>query len=129
MSDAEESPLGETEEDGETEMEEEDPNYYADVESTQQESKEDDTVAWRDSQEEGEEKETKEEAVRDETEEKAAAAQEEVAADVQEETTVKPQDVTETVVGLERLTLTDPQSVMSETSPVSSNCHSFIHNH
>lgn len=118
MSDAEENPLGETEEDGETEMEEEeDPNYYAEVESMQQESKEDDTVAWRDSQEEGEEKEKKEEPVREETVDRAGAAQEEVAAEVQEETTVKPQDVTETVVSLKRLTLTDPQSVMSETSP------------
>uniref|UniRef100_A0A671EE43 Cilia- and flagella-associated protein 251 n=1 Tax=Rhinolophus ferrumequinum TaxID=59479 RepID=A0A671EE43_RHIFE len=120
MSDAEESPLGETEEDGETEMEEEEeenPNYYAEVESMQQESKEDDTVAWRDSQEEGEEKEKKEEAVREETVEKAGTAQEEVAAEVQEETTVKPQDITETVGTLERLSLTDPQSVMSETSP------------
>ncbi|XP_074177592.1 cilia- and flagella-associated protein 251 isoform X3 [Rhinolophus sinicus] len=118
MSDAEENPLGETEEDGETEMEEEeDPNYYAEVESMQQEPNEDDTVAWRDSQEEGEEKERKEEPVREETVDRAGAAQEEVAAEVQEETTVKPQDVTETVVSLKRLTLTDPQSVMSETSP------------
>lgn len=130
MSDAEEGPLGETEIDGEAEMEEEeDPNDNAEVGSVQQESEEDNTVAWRDSQEEGEEKETKEEAVREETVGKAGAAQEEVAAEVQEETTVKPQDVTESVVSSERLTLTDPQSVMSETSPVSSHCHSFIHNH
>ena len=71
MSDAEENPLVETEEYGEIEMEEgedggggeEDP-YYKELENMQEESKEDNTLAWRESQgeeeEEGEEGEERE---------------------------------------------------------------------
>nr|XP_060468195.1 cilia- and flagella-associated protein 251 isoform X4 [Panthera onca] len=71
-------------------------------------------------EEKGEEEEEggeggKEEAMREKTEEKAAAAGEEVAAGVQEETTVKPQEITKSKISLEKLTLTDSQSIMSGT--------------
>ncbi|XP_062941343.1 cilia- and flagella-associated protein 251 [Cynocephalus volans] len=63
MSDAEETLLEETEESGETEMEEEEeynPNYK-EVQNMQQEPKDDDILAWRGSQEEeGEEREKEE---------------------------------------------------------------------
>ncbi|XP_039735308.1 cilia- and flagella-associated protein 251 isoform X1 [Pteropus medius] len=138
MSDAEENPL-EAEEDGETEMEEEeyDTNYYKEVENMQQESK-DDTVAWGDSQEEeeegeeeGEEQEEEEEKREEgeeeegeeeeetvsasELEEDSGTAQEEVAAGIQEETTAELQGATKSTISVERLTSTDYQSAMSET--------------
>ncbi|KAF3820638.1 hypothetical protein GH733_005183 [Mirounga leonina] len=145
MSDAGESPLEEAEEDGETEMEEEYNQYYREMESMQQELKEDDILVRKEPQqegeqeeeeeegeeegreeeeekegveekgEEGEEGEKEEEAVREEIEEKPGAAQEEGAAG-QEETTVKPPEVTKSMTSLKRLTLTDSQSVMSGTS-------------
>uniref|UniRef100_A0A667H008 Cilia- and flagella-associated protein 251 n=1 Tax=Lynx canadensis TaxID=61383 RepID=A0A667H008_LYNCA len=199
MSDAGEDPLEETEEDGETEMEEEEDynSYYREVESMPQKLKEDDLLVWRQPREEGEQEEEeeegeeegeekdgveekwekgeeggkdweeeerveeeeeeqgeegggvgekekkgeegeeewekeegaeekgeeeeeggeggKEEAVREKTEEEAAAAREEVDAGVQEETTVKPQEITKSKIGLEKLTLTDSQSIMSGT--------------
>ncbi|XP_019504546.1 PREDICTED: WD repeat-containing protein 66 isoform X2 [Hipposideros armiger] len=123
MSDAEESPREETENDGEAEMEEEEnPNYSEEVENMQQESKDDDTVAGRDSQGESEEagkteEEEEEEAVREGTEEKAGAAQEEVSAGGQEETTVKLQEIAKPVISLEKLLPTESQSAMSETFP------------
>ncbi|XP_014642624.1 PREDICTED: WD repeat-containing protein 66 isoform X2 [Ceratotherium simum simum] len=146
MSDAEENPLEETEEDGETDMEEEEeeenPNYK-EVENMQQESKEDDTLARRESQEEEEEEgeeeggkkeeeeereeerkvvekeeeEEKEEGEGEEEEEEAGATQGEVAAGVEEETTVKPQEITKSMISLERLTLTDSQLIMSGAFP------------
>ncbi|XP_045633571.1 cilia- and flagella-associated protein 251 [Ursus americanus] len=129
MSDEGEYPLEESEEDGETEMEEEYNQYYREMESMQQELKEEDVLVGREPQQEGEQEEEEEEgeeegreeweekegAVREETEEKAGAAQEEEAV-VQEETTVKPQEITKSMTSLERLTLIDSQSVMSGTS-------------
>ncbi|XP_030873174.1 cilia- and flagella-associated protein 251 [Leptonychotes weddellii] len=145
MSDAGESPLEEAEEDGETEMEEEYNQYYREMESMQQELKEDDILVRKEPQQEGEQEEEEEEgeeegreeeeekegvedkgeegeegvkeeeAVREEIEEKPGAAQEEGAAG-QEETTVKPPEVTKSMTSLKRLTLTDSQSVMSGTS-------------
>ncbi|XP_036730012.1 cilia- and flagella-associated protein 251 [Balaenoptera musculus] len=151
MSDAEENPLEETEEYGEIEMEEgedeeEEEKYPNDegLENMQQELKEDNTLAWRGSQEEGEEEGEEgeeeeeegegekrvgeqeeeeeregeeegeefgkeEEAVREEGEEEVAGAQ--------EETTVKPQEITKSMNSLERLTPTDSQSVLSGTLP------------
>ncbi|KAM9055737.1 cilia- and flagella-associated protein 251 isoform 2-T3 [Megaptera novaeangliae] len=151
MSDAEENPLEETEEYGEIEMEEgedeeEEEKYPNDegLENMQQELKEDNTLAWRGSQEEGEEEGgegeeeeeegegekrvgeqeeeeeregeeegeefgKEEEAVREEVEEEVAGAQ--------EETTVKPQEITKSMISLERLTPTDSQSVLSGTLP------------
>ncbi|XP_068419669.1 cilia- and flagella-associated protein 251 isoform X1 [Eschrichtius robustus] len=151
MSDAEENPLEETEEYGEIEMEEgedeeEEEKYPNDegLENMQQELKEDNTLAWRGSQEEGEEEGEEgeeeeeegegekrvgeqeeeeeregeeegeefgkeEEAVREEVEEEVAGAQ--------EETTVKPQEITKSMISLERLTPTDSQSVLSGTLP------------
>ncbi|XP_022453495.1 cilia- and flagella-associated protein 251 isoform X2 [Delphinapterus leucas] len=116
MSDAEENPLEETEEYGEIEMEEgeEEEKYPNDegLENMQQELKEDNTLAWRGSQEEGEvegeEAEGKEEGEEFGKEEAAGA---------QEETTVKPQEITKSMISLERLTPTDSQSVLSGTLP------------
>ncbi|XP_025745634.1 cilia- and flagella-associated protein 251 isoform X2 [Callorhinus ursinus] len=144
MSDAGESPLEEAEEDEETELEEEYNQYYREVESMQQELKEDDILVPKEPQQEEEQEEEEEEgeegveekggegeeqgeggevgkeggedeAVREETEEKPGAAQEEGAAR-QEETTVKPPEVTKSMTSSKRLILTDSQSVMSGTS-------------
>nr|XP_037851472.1 cilia- and flagella-associated protein 251 isoform X3 [Chlorocebus sabaeus] len=140
MSDAEEAPGEATGENGETEMkEEEEPNpNYKEVENLQQESK-DDTLAWRESQEEErkmgeeegeeekEEQEEKEEEkeeegkedkkiVMEETEEVAGEAQEKEASGIQEETTVEPQEVTESVIRLETQ-ITDSQSITSGIFP------------
>ncbi|KAI5166293.1 hypothetical protein MUG91_G44n138 [Manis pentadactyla] len=188
MSDAEENPLEETE-DEETEMEEEKNPDYKEAKNMQQESKEDDTLAWRESQEEGElwegevgdgveeeegeaekeqeegvekeeaeeekeeeeweeeegeegekreteeerqkeeegegevegeaDVEEEEETVGGEMEEKPGASQEVVAAGIQEETTTEPQEITKSMISLERLTLTDSQAVLSGTIPKS----------
>uniref|UniRef100_A0A0D9S4T2 Cilia- and flagella-associated protein 251 n=1 Tax=Chlorocebus sabaeus TaxID=60711 RepID=A0A0D9S4T2_CHLSB len=133
MSDAEEAPGEATGENGETEMkEEEEPNpNYKEVENLQQESK-DDTLAWRESQEEErkmgeeegeEEKEEEEEEgkedkkiVMEETEEVAGEAQEKEASGIQEETTVEPQEVTESIIRLETQ-ITDSQSITSGIFP------------
>ncbi|XP_028336508.1 cilia- and flagella-associated protein 251 [Physeter macrocephalus] len=142
MSDAEESPLEETEEYGEIEMEEgedeeEEEKYPNDegLENMQQELKEDNTLAWRGSQEEGEEegegegekrvgeqeeeeeREGEEEGEEFGKEEEAVGEEEEEAAGAQEETTVKPQEITKSMISLERLTPTDSQSVLSGTLP------------
>uniref|UniRef100_G1QKZ1 Cilia- and flagella-associated protein 251 n=1 Tax=Nomascus leucogenys TaxID=61853 RepID=G1QKZ1_NOMLE len=127
MSDAEEAPREATGENGETEMKEEEeanPNYK-EVEDPQQESK-DDTLAWRESQEEerktgeeeGEEEEGKEDKkiVMEETEEKAGEAQEKEASGIQEETTVEPQEVTESTSRLEAQ-ITDSHSITSGIFP------------
>ncbi|XP_061025389.1 cilia- and flagella-associated protein 251 isoform X1 [Eubalaena glacialis] len=133
MSDAEENPLEETEEYGEIEMEEgedeeEEEKYPNDegLENMQQELKEDNTLAWRGSQEEGEEEEgegekrvgeQEEEEEREGEEEGEEFGKEEEAAGAQEETTVKPQEITKAMISLERLTPTDSQSVLSGTLP------------
>uniref|UniRef100_A0A2K5UK94 Cilia- and flagella-associated protein 251 n=1 Tax=Macaca fascicularis TaxID=9541 RepID=A0A2K5UK94_MACFA len=126
MSDAEEAPGEATGENGETEMKaEEEPNpNYKEVENLQQESK-DDTLAWRESQEEerkmgeeGGEEEGKEDKkiVMEETEEVAGEAQEKEASGIQEETTVEPQEVTESMIRLETQ-ITDSQSITSGIFP------------
>ncbi|EAW98298.1 WD repeat domain 66, isoform CRA_a [Homo sapiens] len=131
MSDAAEAPREATGENGETEMkEEEEPNpNYKEVEDPQQESK-DDTIAWRESQEEerktgeeeGEEEEKEEEGkedkkiVMEETEEKAGEVQEKEASGIQEETTVEPQEVTASMIRLETQ-ITDSQSITSGIFP------------
>ncbi|XP_066872236.1 cilia- and flagella-associated protein 251 isoform X6 [Kogia breviceps] len=135
MSDAEEGPLEETEEYGEIEREEgedeeeEEEKYPNDegLENIQQELKEDNTLAWRGSQEEGEEEEEgegeervgeqEEEEEREGEEEGEELGKEEEAAGAQEETTVKPQEITKSVISLERLIPTDSQSVLSGTRP------------
>ncbi|XP_053442982.1 cilia- and flagella-associated protein 251 [Nycticebus coucang] len=131
MSDAEETSLEETEEDGETEMEEDYNPNYKEVENIQ-ESKEDDTLAWRDFPDEeeakgeeeekgGEEEERKEEGEGEEKEEEEeeedkeeGEAQEEEATGLQEEDTV--QKITKSMVSLEKL-VTDFQSPVSGTFP------------
>ncbi|EHH66801.1 hypothetical protein EGM_03855 [Macaca fascicularis] len=126
MSDAEEAPGEATGENGETEMKaEEEPNpNYKEVENLQQESK-DDTLAWRESQEEerkmGEEEKEEEgkedkKIVMEETEEVAGEAQEKEASGIQEETTVEPQEVTESMIRLETQ-ITDSQSITSGIFP------------
>ncbi|XP_033076214.1 cilia- and flagella-associated protein 251 isoform X2 [Trachypithecus francoisi] len=132
MSDAEEAPREATGENGETEMkEEEEPNpNYKEVENLQQESK-DNTLVWRESQEEerktgeeeGEKEEEKEEEgkedkkiVMEETEEVAGEAQEKEASGIQEETTVETQEVTESMSRLETQ-ITDSQSITSGIFP------------
>ncbi|XP_011803981.1 PREDICTED: WD repeat-containing protein 66 [Colobus angolensis palliatus] len=128
MSDAEEAPREATGENGETEMkEEEEPNpNYKEVENLQQESK-DNTLVWREAQEEerktGEEEGEKEEEgkedkkiVMEETEEVAGEAQEKEASGIQEETTVEPQEVTESMSRLETQ-ITDSQSITSGIFP------------
>lgn len=128
MSDAEENPLEETEEYGEIEMEEgeeeEEEKYPNDeeLENMQQELKEDNTLAWRGSQEEGEA-----EGEEAEGKEEGEEFGKEEAAGAQEETTVKPQEIIKSMISLERLTPTDSQSVLSGTLPVSRNFHSFNH--
>ncbi|XP_029074247.1 cilia- and flagella-associated protein 251 [Monodon monoceros] len=117
MSDAEENPLQETEEYGEIEMEEgeEEEEKYPDdegLENMQQELKEDNTLAWRGSQEEGEA-----EGEEAEGKEEGEEFGKEEAAGAQEETTVKPQEITKSMISLERLTPTDSQSVLSGTLP------------
>ncbi|XP_045390866.1 cilia- and flagella-associated protein 251 [Lemur catta] len=128
MSDAEEIPQEETEENGETETEEDNNPNYKEEENIQQ-SKEDDTLPWIDSQEEeekGEEEEWEEEEEKGEEEgeegegkkeeEKAREAQEEEASGVQEETTVEPQEITKSTISLEEL-ITGSQSATSGTFP------------
>uniref|UniRef100_A0A2K6BE21 Cilia- and flagella-associated protein 251 n=1 Tax=Macaca nemestrina TaxID=9545 RepID=A0A2K6BE21_MACNE len=123
MSDAEEAPGEATGENGETEMKaEEEPNpNYKEVENLQQESK-DDTLAWRESQEEERKMEKEEEGkedkkiVMEETEEVAGEAQEKEASGIQEETTVEPQEVTESMIRLETQ-ITDSQSITSGIFP------------
>lgn len=44
---------------------------------------------------------------------------------MQEESTVEPEEIT-SMISLERFMVTDSQTVLSETSSVSRNCHSFI---
>ncbi|XP_067557072.1 cilia- and flagella-associated protein 251 isoform X2 [Pseudorca crassidens] len=121
MSDAEENPLEETEEYGEIEMEEgeeeeeeEEEKYPNDegLENMQQELKEDNTLAWRGSQEEGEA-----EGEGAEGKEEGEEFGKEEAAGAQEETTVKPQEITKSMISLERLTPTDSQSILSGTLP------------
>ncbi|XP_073079669.1 cilia- and flagella-associated protein 251 isoform X1 [Manis javanica] len=63
--------------------------------------------------------EEEEETVRGEMEEKPGAPQEVVAAGIQEETTTEPQEITKSMISLERLTLTDSQAVLSGTIPKS----------
>ena len=51
----------------------------------------------------------------------------EEASGAQEESTVEPEEITSSMISLERFMQTDSQTVLSETSLVSRNCHSFIH--
>uniref|UniRef100_A0A2K6UQF6 Cilia- and flagella-associated protein 251 n=1 Tax=Saimiri boliviensis boliviensis TaxID=39432 RepID=A0A2K6UQF6_SAIBB len=121
MSDAEEAPRESTGKNGETEKkEEEEPNpNYKEVENPQEELQ-DDTLAWRESQEEEEEEEEEEgedkEIVMEETEEKAGEAQEEEASGIQKETTVEPQEMKKSMTSLE-IRITDSQSITSGIFP------------
>ncbi|XP_078193627.1 cilia- and flagella-associated protein 251 isoform X9 [Callithrix jacchus] len=129
MSDAEEAPRESTGKNGETEIEEEEePNLnYKEVENPQEEVK-DDTLAWRESQEEekkkGEEEEEEgeeegeedKEIVMEETEEKAGDAQEEEASGIQKETAVEPQEMKRSMTSLETR-ITDSQSATSGIFP------------
>uniref|UniRef100_A0A2K5EQR4 Cilia- and flagella-associated protein 251 n=1 Tax=Aotus nancymaae TaxID=37293 RepID=A0A2K5EQR4_AOTNA len=131
MSDAEEAPRESTGKNGETEVKEEEgsnPNYK-EVENPQEELK-DDTLAWRESQEEerkkgeeeGEEEEEEDgeedkEIVMEETEAKAGEAQEEEASGIQKETTVEPQEMKKSMTSLETR-ITDSQSITSGIFPV-----------
>jgi hypothetical protein len=147
MSDAEENPLEETVESGETEMEEDNLNYK-EVENPQQKSKEDNMLAWREPQEEeeeegeeGEETEKKEEEEEWEgweewdeeggeegeeegLEEDAIIEEYEKEIRAQEETTVKPKEIFK--FGLEKV-IPGLQSTISGVSLVSSNCNLSIH--
>ncbi|XP_032098370.1 cilia- and flagella-associated protein 251 isoform X5 [Sapajus apella] len=130
MSDAEEAPRESTGQNGETEMKEEgEPNpNHKEVENPQEELK-DDTLAWRESQEEerkkgeeeGEEEEEEEgeedkEIAMEETQEKAGEAQEEEASGIQKETTVEPQEMKKSMTSLETQ-ITDSQSITSGIFP------------
>uniref|UniRef100_A0A2K5EQL6 Cilia- and flagella-associated protein 251 n=1 Tax=Aotus nancymaae TaxID=37293 RepID=A0A2K5EQL6_AOTNA len=134
MSDAEEAPRESTGKNGETEVKEEEgsnPNYK-EVENPQEELK-DDTLAWRESQEEerkkgeeeGEEEEEEDgeedkEIVMEETEAKAGEAQEEEASGIQKETTVEPQEMKKSMTSLETR-ITDSQSITSGIFPENTN--------
>ncbi|KAM8812106.1 cilia- and flagella-associated protein 251 [Rhynchonycteris naso] len=155
MSDAEENSLEEAEDgETEMEEEDEyNPNYYEEEEIIQWKSRKDDSLAWRDSLGEGQEDGEEEERVEEEREEageveeggvekgweegwediveeergeeEAGAAQEEVAAGVLGETSVKPRELSMSVISLERLPLADSQSIESETfSKIHSNSES-----
>ena len=69
------------------------------------------------------------EAVKEEVGEDTAEAleEEEEASGAQEESTVEPEEITTSIISLERFTQPDSQTVLSEISLVSRNCHSFIH--
>ena len=69
------------------------------------------------------------EAVKEEVGGETAEAleEEEEASGAQEETSVEPEEITMSMISLERFTQTDSQTVFSETSLVSRNCHLFIH--
>ncbi|XP_023595065.1 cilia- and flagella-associated protein 251 [Trichechus manatus latirostris] len=107
MSDAEKSPLEETE-DGETEMEDEE-EYNPDYQKLEDEEGEEDTLAWKESQE-------TEAAIAKEMEEQAGEGQEEEIAGEQEEIAV-PQEITQAMMSFEQLTFPGSRSIESGASP------------
>uniref|UniRef100_A0A8C5UKX7 Cilia- and flagella-associated protein 251 n=1 Tax=Microcebus murinus TaxID=30608 RepID=A0A8C5UKX7_MICMU len=112
MSDAEEPPLEEAEENGESEMEEDNTPNFEEAENIQRKSKEYDTLAWIDSQDEEEGEEMK----RKEKKKAGEAQEEEESSGVQEETTVESQEITKSEISMEKL-ITGSQSAMSGTFP------------
>ncbi|KAB1255372.1 Cilia- and flagella-associated protein 251 [Camelus dromedarius] len=96
MSDAEENPLEETEEDGEIEVEEEDEEgeyaNYKELESAQQQSTNSNMPGWRESQEEGEEEEDEDGEEGEEGEEEEVEEGEEGEEEVEEEVRGKEEE-------------------------------------